>query len=288
MSFCIYRCSAAPPSACDATPSNSDTDDRKNAKLEAIEQCAAFVAMNGPESAAVLRERFAATTDYEWLFDDSSVDYKYYEHRVAELTSAKAETDADEEPEKDCVSESVKKRKRSRWGSASDILPLDADLMQYAMLVYGTVELEERQWRQLQDQRSMRMLTGMAEKRMKRASEMKYEYDSDEDVDGGTWEHKRRMEEMERTKQQAHSLTAANEGKSHIGDFLPPDQLSRFLRQWERIRSGKPPGSMADDYEQFKLTSSNTGFKMMERMGWREGQTLGSGSQPAISEPVTM
>ncbi len=28
----------------------------------------------------------------------------------------------------------------------------------------------------------------------------KYEYDSDEDIDGGTWEHKKRMLEMEATK----------------------------------------------------------------------------------------
>jgi splicing factor 4 len=28
----------------------------------------------------------------------------------------------------------------------------------------------------------------------------KYEYDSDEDTDGGTWEHKRRTQEMDATK----------------------------------------------------------------------------------------
>ena len=28
----------------------------------------------------------------------------------------------------------------------------------------------------------------------------KYEYDSDEDVDGGTWEHKKRMAEMSATR----------------------------------------------------------------------------------------
>ena len=30
----------------------------------------------------------------------------------------------------------------------------------------------------------------------------KYEYDSDEDIDGGTWEHKKRMMEMDATKGQ--------------------------------------------------------------------------------------
>ena len=223
------------------------------------------------------------------------MDYKYYEHRVRELTSAKVEADVDDELEKDKVCGGsgqqdevppAKKRKHSRWGSASDILPLDADLMQYAVQVFGTVELEEHQWRQLQDQRNMRILTGLTRKRMKQASEVQYGYDSDEEVDGGTWEHKRRTEEMEKTKERAQCLTMLNAGKTHIGDFLPPDELSRFLRQWERVRAGKPAGSMTDNYEQFKITSENAGFKMIQRMGWKEGQTLGADSQSGISEPI--
>lgn len=254
----------------------------KNDKLEAIEQCATFVAMNGPDSEAILKERFNSMENYKWLMDEKSMDYKYYEHRVGELRSVKAEADVDEETGRG------KKRKKSRWGSAADSLPLDADLVQYAMQVFGTVQLEEHQWRQLQDQRNMRMLTRMTRKRMDEAASAKYEYDSDEEVDGGTWEHKRRMQEMEKTRERAEGLTAANEGKSHIGDFLPPDELSRFLRQWEKIRSGKGPGSLTDDYEQFKITSENMGFKMMQQMGWQEGETLGMDSHSGISEPIKL
>lgn len=262
--------------------------EEKESKLEAIEQCATFVAMNGPGSETVLRERFNRTEDYKWLFDSTSMDYKYFEHRIRELRSAKVEA---EERSGGLRAEEAGpgKKRKSRWGSASDVLPLDADLVQYAMQVFGTVELEESQWRQLQDQRNMRMLTGMARKRMKHdAPAVQYEYDSDEDVDGGTWEHKRRMDEMEKTRERAQCLTQVNEGKTHVGDYLPPDELSRFLRQWERIRSGKAAGSMAHDYEQFKLTSENAGFKMLQRMGWKDGQSLGADARPGISEPITM
>ncbi len=40
-----------------------------------------------------------------------------------------------------------------------------------------------------------------AKKRIKKKEDKpRYEYDSDEDIDGGTWEHKKRMKEMEKTR----------------------------------------------------------------------------------------
>jgi hypothetical protein len=65
----------------------------------------------------------------------------------------------------------------------------------------------------------------------------KYEYDSDEETDGGTWEHRARTIEMEKTMNKATELTDMGEGKHHIGDFIPPDQLNKFLAKVrEQIR----------------------------------------------------
>lgn len=63
----------------------------------------------------------------------------------------------------------------------------------------------------------------------KRDAQNKYEYDSDEDTDGGTWEHKVRQREMQSTRLWAEQLTRQAEGKHHIGDFLPPEQLSKYV-----------------------------------------------------------
>ena len=41
----------------------------------------------------------------------------------------------------------------------------------------------------------------------------KYEYDSDEDTEGGTWEHKKRMAEMAATKGKRQAEMAATKGK---------------------------------------------------------------------------
>lgn len=67
--------------------------------------------------------------------------------------------------------------------------------------------------------------------RLNAAGKNKYEYDSDEDTRGGTWEHKLRVQEMMATQLWADELTEKAKGKHHIGDFLPPDELERFMEK---------------------------------------------------------
>lgn len=66
---------------------------------------------------------------------------------------------------------------------------------------------------------------------LQKAGKFKYEYDSDEDTEGGTWEHKLRKEEMVATERWAEELTEKSKDKHHIGDFLPPDELARFMEK---------------------------------------------------------
>lgn len=50
------------------------------------------------------------------------------------------------------------------------------------------------------------------------AGRVRYEYDSDEETDEqGTWEHKRRLAEMEKTREWADQLTECGRGKHHLG-----------------------------------------------------------------------
>ncbi|TPP61876.1 SURP and G-patch domain-containing protein 1 [Fasciola gigantica] len=112
---------------------------------------------------------------------------------------------------------------------------------------------------------------------------IKYEYDSDEDVEGGTWEHKLRMAEMEATKEWAEKLTEMGHGKHHIGDFLPPDELERFMETFHALKEGRDPD--LSEYKQFKLTCENVGFRMLEKMGWKEGEGLGNDGK-GILNPV--
>lgn len=67
--------------------------------------------------------------------------------------------------------------------------------------------------------------------RLQAAGRHKYAYDSDEDTEGGTWEHKLRQQEMVATQLWADELTERSKGRHHIGDFLPPDELERFMEK---------------------------------------------------------
>lgn len=74
----------------------------------------------------------------------------------------------------------------------------DPGLIQYAMDHYGTTNLSEEDWKKTEDNYKVSLLyQAMVKKReeverLKMAGKNKYEYDSDEEIDGGTWEHKAR------------------------------------------------------------------------------------------------
>ncbi|XP_030832500.1 SURP and G-patch domain-containing protein 1 isoform X2 [Strongylocentrotus purpuratus] len=192
------------------------------------------------------------------------------------------------------------KKKRSRWGetAAAEEAP---PVKQMALLkpvnpvgMIGTTELSDDQQRQLMEQQEMQMLYEMVIKTQKREAELmmekkgkdpnrKYEYDSDEDIDGGTWEHKARAKEMEDTRKKAELLTGMNRGKHFIGDFLPPEELEKFMETLHALQEGRTPDY--SEYKEFKIQADNIGFQMLQKLGWSEGEGLGPEKQ-GITAPV--
>ncbi|XP_025076814.1 SURP and G-patch domain-containing protein 1-like [Pomacea canaliculata] len=168
-------------------------------------------------------------------------------------------------------------------------------LQDFARRMVGSDTINEEQLKQIREQREMNMMYELiiAQKKAKEASLMteigglkvkpKYQYDSDEDTEGGTWEHKKRQVEMEATREYAEKLTEAGRGKHFIGDFLPPEELERFMETFKALKEGREPDY--SDYKEFKLTCENIGYQMMLKLGWKEGEGLGSEAQ-GITAPV--
>ncbi|XP_033367422.1 SURP and G-patch domain-containing protein 1 [Parus major] len=82
----------------------------------------------------------------------------------------------------------------------------------------------------------------------------------------------------------AFRLTQMGRGKHFIGDFLPPDELEKFMETFKALKEGREPDY--SEYKEFKLTVENIGYQMLMKMGWKEGEGLGSDGQ-GIKNPVS-
>ena len=86
--------------------------------------------------------------------------------------------------------------------------------------------------------------------------------------------------------EKAQDLTTKGKGKHHIGDFLPPDEMKKFMA---KVKSVKGESSLDNfdfsDYAEHKIKEDNIGYKMLQQAGWQEGKGLGSKGQ-GITAPV--
>lgn len=230
---------------------------------------------------------------------------------------------ATEQQLQDTAPSGTKRKRKSRWGSEEDRMDLpipqiiippmmkpepDTPSLSEQELrclgykkgkpvgLVGVTELSEDQKKQLKEQQEMQEMFDMIMKHKRAMQEMQvmwekavrdhqHEYDSDEEVDNkdGTWEHSLRKMEMEKTREWAEQLTEMGRGKHFIGDFLPPDELEKFMETFKALKEGRDPDY--SEYKEFKLTVENIGFKMLMKMGWKEGEGLGSDGQ-GIKNPV--
>lgn len=55
------------------------------------------------------------------------------------------------------------------------------------------------------------------------------------------------------------------------------------MEKYSASKEGRDPN--LSDYKEFKLREDNIGFKMLQKLGWQEGQGLGS-EGTGIVEPI--
>jgi len=69
---------------------------------------------------------------------------------------------------------------------------------------------------------------------------------------------------------------------SHSNVFQRLCNLFQFFCA-QALKDGREPD--LSDYKKFKITCENVGFQMLQKMGWKEGEGLGSEGQ-GIKNPV--
>lgn len=200
-------------------------------------------------------------------------------------------------------SQVAKKKRKSRWDEETSAAAVVVDqppvakkskldrsnpeVIRLAVDSFGSVDLDEEQWAKVEQQFQIKqvyneMLAKRAEReRLAQHGRHKFEYDSDEDLEGGTWEHKMRKAEMEAT--QSRETAPPTNGRHHIGDYLPPDELKRFMEKKKRKEGGGGDEVPPTDYQDKKLTEDNKGFQMLQKLGWKDGEGLGASSSGIVN-----
>ncbi|CAM9748549.1 unnamed protein product, partial [Sphacelaria rigidula] len=86
-------------------------------------------------------------------------------------------------------------------------------------------------------------------------------------IDGGTWEHRKRAKEMLKTAETALSLTIQAKNAHHMSQYLPKEELERFLKKADKAAKGEQP-EVEEDFEKNKITEDNIGFQMLKKAGY--------------------
>ncbi|XP_050113835.1 SURP and G-patch domain-containing protein 1-like protein isoform X2 [Malus sylvestris] len=79
------------------------------------------------------------------------------------------------------------------------------------------------------------------------------------------------------------SLQAPSLNKGHhMGDYIPQEELEKFMAACNDAAAQKAAKEAAD---RAKIQADNVGHKLLSKMGWKEGEGLGS-SRRGISDPI--
>ena len=100
----------------------------------------------------------------------------------------------------------------------------------------------------------------------------------------------RRLKMQDRVQLSQCLLQASTQNVQHVlksasavQDFIPPEEMARLLAQ---SGSETAMAQAAALEEQQRIQADNVGHRMLQAMGWREGQGLGQGGR-GIAAPIT-
>ncbi|XP_017981976.1 PREDICTED: SURP and G-patch domain-containing protein 1-like protein isoform X1 [Theobroma cacao] len=249
-----------------ALPSPSDPNVKKVA-----DKLASFVAKNGRQFEHITRQKNPGDTPFKFLFDESCSDYKYYEFRLAEEEKALVQNKESQTPQSGGMSFSATK-------STSSSLRSGLQQSSYQMPASALYENNE-------EPRSSAMSAGRAV-----AGSSSAPTGADPIAMMEFYMKKAAQEEKMRLPKQSKdemppppSLQGAPLKKGHhMGDYIPPEELEKFLAACNDAAAQKAARETA---EKAKIQSDNVGHKLLSKMGWKEGEGLG-GSRKGISDPI--
>ncbi|CAI0428053.1 unnamed protein product [Linum tenue] len=230
------------------------------------DKLASFVAKNGRQFEDVTRQKNPGDTPFKFLFDKACPDYKYYEFRLAEEEKVLAMTrDYDKHAGATSMSasNSTVSSHRSHQKQPNYQIPASA--------LYGAAEDPRNSLEHAGESTAPPGTDpiAMMEFYMKKAAH----------------EEKRRQPKQSKDEMPPPaSLQGPGTSKKghHMGDYIPPEELAKFMANCNDAAAQKAAKEAA---ERARIQADNVGHRLLSKMGWREGEGLGS-SRSGMADPI--
>lgn len=224
------------------------------------DKLATFVAKNGRQIEHITRQKNPGDTPFKFLFDISCAEYKYYEYRLQEEEKALEQIRA---------SQNVKNGGSSSSTASSSLRSYkhQPNYQTPAAALYNVSKVQSEAGRSGESSVPTDPLA-MMEYYAKKAAEE---------------ERKRRPKQSHDEMPPPASLQASAKRGHHMGDFIPPEELEKFLASCNDAAAQKAAKEAA---ERARIQADNIGHKLLSKMGWKEGEGVG-GSRKGIANPIT-
>ncbi|KAF8022295.1 hypothetical protein BT93_G2445 [Corymbia citriodora subsp. variegata] len=241
----------APPSPSDPTVKN------------VADRLANFVAKHGRQLEHVTRQKNPGDTPFKFLFDEACPDYRYYEYKLSEEEKALKQSGDSQKSQSGAggssipASRSAHTSERSLKHASNYQIPTSA-LYEDADDPRASVDSTSA---------GKSDPVAMMEFYMKKAAQE---------------ERRRKPKQSKDEMPPPASLQAPAKRGHHMGDYIPVEELEKFLSSCNDVAAQKATREAA---EKAKIQADNVGHKLLSKMGWKEGEGLGS-SRSGISNPI--
>ncbi|XP_024993564.1 SURP and G-patch domain-containing protein 1-like protein [Cynara cardunculus var. scolymus] len=238
-----------------APPCPSDPTIKKVA-----EKLASFVAKNGRQFEHITRQKNPGDTPFKFLFDESSADYKYYEYRLIEEEKALVQSVDSQLPHTGAAKPATTSgSQRSDQQSSNYQIPASA--------LYEATDSAQSDFGESTASSASDPIA-MMEFYMKKAAQE---------------EKKRQPKQSKDEMPPPASLQGPGKRGHHMGDYIPQEELEKFMASCNDVAAQKAAKEAA---ERARIQADNVGHRLLSKMGWKEGEGLGS-SRSGIADPIT-
>ncbi|KAE8038205.1 hypothetical protein FH972_010737 [Carpinus fangiana] len=246
-----------------APPSPSDP----TVKIVA-DKLASFVAKNGRQFEHITRQKNPGDTPFKFLFDESCSDYKYYEHRLAEEEKGLSQT---REPQTSHNGGTSTSASKSTSGS-------QRSLQQHNYQTPAAALYEATEDPRVQTTSAGRSGEGSAPTFADPIAMMEFY------VKKAAQEERLRQPKYSKDEMPPPASLQGGPGKKghHMGDYIPQEELEKFMATCNDAAAQK---AFKEAGAKAKIQADNVGHKLLSKMGWKEGEGLGS-SRNGIADPI--